>query len=483
MTRGLPSSLRVGLIAESVRAISRPLIRLPAPVRRVAPGGLGVAPLLVFYVVVCAIAQPGPDPVRDEPDLLAAAARLLDGHLVPVGPVSDPRAYLWHGPGLVALLAPLVALHLPLAAIRFVDPVLMGCAALLFHRLLRLRIGAGASLSWTYAFGFYVPFLSVVPELHKEPLSILLVVAGMLALTGGLASGRRLPLIAAGLCIAALTMVRLEYGWVAIVLLAAATLWWVVRRRSVTASRLMMVAAVAVVACVPWLAYTYRLTGHPVYWGTSSGLSLFWMSPTQPGETGQWHEPSTVARDPALAAVRPLFRRLETLDPVRSDRELRRQAIANIRARPAQYVRNLVANAGRLFFSIPMRPRRSLTRIGANVLFNSLLLVAVGWSAVLLWHRRSLVPPETAPIALFAAIAIAVHLPPSASPRMLLPVVPPLMWIVAQAVAERARSTTSLKSSRHVESPCRSGGDPFDRRPLPVALITSAGAEPRAVER
>jgi len=175
---------------------------------------------------------------------------------------------------------------------------------------------------------------------------------------------------------------------VGIALLAAAMLGWAVRPRSTNAPRLAAVATIAVVGCVPWLAHPYRLTGHPVYWGSSSGLSLFWMSPTQPGETGQWHEPSTVARDPALAAFRPLFRRLETLDPVHSDRELRRRAIANIRARPAHYARNVAANAGRLFFSIPMRPRRSLTRIGANVLFNSLLLVAVGWSAVLLWHRR-----------------------------------------------------------------------------------------------
>src|SRR3954471_6736429 len=401
-----------------------------------APGllreALRVAPLVALYVAICALAQPGPHPVRDEQDLLAAAARMLDGQVVPSGHVTDPRAYLWHGPGLVVFLAPLVRLHLPLVAIRFVEPVLLGCAVLLFHRLLRVRLGPRASLAWTYAFGLYVPFFSVLPHVHKEPLCILLVVAGMLALTRGLADGRRLPLAGAGLALGALTMVRLEYGWVTFALLAVAVLGWVRRRHSVTARRLVAVAAVGVAACAPWLVYTYSLTGRPLYWGSSSGLSLFWMSPTLPGQTGQWYAPDRVLGDRALAPYRPLFRRLQTCDPVRSDLWLRDRAAANIRARPAGYARNLAANVTRLFFAIPMRPLLAPLGLGAYLLVNSLLLIGLAWSAALLRRRRS-AAPEAAPIAIFAAVAIAVHVPPSASPRMLLPIVPALVWLVAQA--------------------------------------------------
>jgi hypothetical protein len=203
------------------------------------------------------------------------------------------------------------------------------------------------------------------------------------------------------------------------------------------------VAAVAVGGCVPWLAYTYHLTDEPLYWGTSAGLSLFWMSPTVAGETGQWHEPRDVFRDPALAAYRPLFRRVEASHPVAGDRLLREEAMTNIRARPAEYGRNLIANAGRLFFAAPMRPFRPLA-VAAYALFNGLLLAGVGWAAVRLWRRRRSLPPEVAPIALFAAVAIALHLPPSASPRMLLPIVPPLVWLIAQAanpVAPRGSRT------------------------------------------
>jgi hypothetical protein len=224
--------------------------------------------------------------------------------------------------------------------------------------------------------------------------------------------------------------------------LLAAALAYALRRRAV--------AAVAVVACVPWLAYTYHLTGQPGYWGSSSGLSLFWMSPTVPGETGQWHEPRDVLTDPALAGLRPLFVRLQGLHPVEADRLLRRRAVANIRARPAEYARNLVANVGRLVFSAPMRPSLGPLSIGTYGVFNVLLLGGVGWAAAVLWRHRRRVPPETGPLALFAGLAVVVHLPPSASPRMLLPVVPVLVWLIAQAAA---RAAPPRRRSRRAGAP------------------------------
>lgn len=69
------------------------------------------------------------------------------------------------------------------------------------------------------------------------------------------------------------------------------------------------------------------------------------------------------------------------------------------------------------------------------LIVNGLLLAAAAWAALRLWRRRDTVPPEAAPFALFALLGIAVHLPPSASPRMLLPLVPLLVWLIAEASA------------------------------------------------
>jgi 4-amino-4-deoxy-L-arabinose transferase-like glycosyltransferase len=414
----------------------------PASQRRaVSREPLSAVALLALYAVVCAVRQPGPEPVRDEPALLAAAERLLHGEPAAPGPEPDQRAWLWHGPGLVALLAPLVALDLPLTVIRFLGPLLLAGAVVLFHRVLRARLAPRAALLWTAALALYVPFAATLGTVQKEPLAIALVAAAMLALARGLESGRPRALVAAGVALAALAMVRLEYGVVALALLALAAAWWAIRRPP-AAARLAAVAAVAVVACLPWLAYTHHLSGQALYWGSSAGLSLFWMSPTLPGETGQWHSPVRVYRDPALAAYRPLFHRLDRVHPLRSDLELRRRAVANVRARPGVYARNLAANVSRLFFSVPARSSRSAVELGSLLAFNGALVLGVAWAAPALLRRRGshALPPETVPFALLAVLAIAVHVPPSASPRMLLPIVPLLVWLVAQAAAARSQA-------------------------------------------
>ena len=398
---------------------------------------LRLVPLLVLYVAICAIQQPD-YAVRDEPDLLVLAEALLDGHLIPPGEVVNPREYLWHGPGLVVLLAPFVALDLPLEAIRYIQPLLLFAAVLLFHRVLLARLPARAALGWPVALGLYVPFFNVMPQIHKELLCVLLVVAGMLALRHAIEGGRAVAIAGAGLALAGVAMVRMEYGWIAIALLLVSAVW-ALRRRTPEARRLVAVAAVAVLGCVPWLAYTYHVTGEPLYWGSSSGLSLYWMSPTLPGETGQWHSPREVLINPALVPYRPFFRSLDELGPVRADRALRDRALENIRDRPLTYLRNVAANTSRLFFAMPFRPARPFGTVLASIVFNGLLLIGIAWAARILWRRRRSLPPEAGPIALFAVLAVGVHLPPSASPRMLLPVVPALVWLIATAAHARVR--------------------------------------------
>ena len=404
---------------------------------------LRLAPLVALYFVLCLLLQPGAEAVRDEPALIAAAERLFDhGQLVAAGTDPDQRAWLWHGPGLAVLLAPLVALDVPLTALRLIEPLLLGVAVVLFHRLLRHRLAPRPALFWTYALGLYAPAYLMLGTIQKEPLAIVLVLVAMLGVSSGLRTGRRVPLAGAGLALAALAMVRLEYGWVIMALVGSAAVWWLARpARRQDAARLALVAGVALLACVPWLAYTWNASGKPLYWSASSGLSLFWMSPTVPGETGQWHSPLRVYRDPALSPYRPLFHRLDEVHPLESDRVLRRLAVQNIRERPLTYARNVAANTGRLFFWVPNRSNRSNAAVALLVVFNGALLLALAAAARALWRRRGTLPPETGAFALFAALAIAVHLPPSASPRMLFPVVPILVWLVAVGLSRRDAGT------------------------------------------
>jgi len=415
-----------------------------------------LVPLLGLYVAVFALTQPGPMAVNDEAQLLAAAERLLDGRYAVRGTLDDVR-WLWHGPGVPLVLAPLVALDLPIAAIRILlGPVLLFVTVAVMYRVLLRHTPPRAALLGALALGLYAPAMQPLRTVHKEPLAMALVALGLLFASRALAppDGRtlRLDVSAAGVALGALAMVRLEYGWVLLGLLGASGAGVVVAlarrrpaRRMPTVRRCAAVLAVGLACCGPWLAYTHDVSGRFPYWGNSGGESLFWMSPTGwPGQTGEFHGARTVFEQSALAPARPLFRRLESLAPLQRDLALQRIARANVRARPPAWVRNVAANTARLWLLVPTRPGPPAGAVAMYVLFNTALLIALGWAAAVLVRRRrdGTLPALTGPVAAFAAAGLAIHLIPSADPRMTLPLVPLLVWLVAVAAAHRSAPRT-----------------------------------------
>ena len=403
-----------------------------------------LAILLLILVAFGLIGQAPPVPVRDEWSFLSGADRLLAGFYADTAADASPRRYLWHGPGLPLLLAPLAALDLPLQIMRVVlGSLLLWVALLVFYRLLRRDLSQRAAVMATYALAAYVPFYPLLRQLQKEPLAILLVTVALLTLTRGIATGRRGELAAAGAALAGLVMVRLEYGWVLTAMLALALAWSLVGRAKPQARRLAACAAIGLALCAPWLVYTHSLTGKPLYWSSSSGLSLYWMSATAPGLTGEWHSPRTVRLDPEFARHKPLFERVARLAPVEQDVALRDAAMRNIRGDPVRYARNVAANTSRLLYGVPSTAPQPPLQTAGLIVLNTLLLAALAWSALRLRRHRRAIPAEVVAVALLAACSIGVHLWVSASSRMLMPVIPMLVWLLVQArLLDRATAMT-----------------------------------------
>lgn len=409
------------------------------PSRGIAWPLLRLLPVLAILLLFSFLLGPGRNPTGDEAPLIAAAQRLLDGGYAVAGTMDAP-SFLWHGPGLPAMIAPLVALGTPLAGLRLTSPILMFAAVLLFYRLLRLRLSRRGALIGAYALGLWAPGYYVLGTVSKDPLALLLSICALDGTARYLKWGRTHHALIAGLSLGALVMTRLEYGWVVSGALVAAGLWWLAARvRDGTGregarvpGRFALVCAVGMLVCVPWLVYTYSLTGHLFYWGNSGGISLYWMSSPSPGQLGEWHSARTVATDPALAGYRPFFDQLATLTPLQRDLRLDHVAIAQAVGHPAKYALNLLANLGRMFFGFPFSFTLSASTIAGAIAFNGALLAGLAAAVRRLWRARSSLPPETLPFALFAALGFTVHLLPSAEPRMLLPILPVFIWLIAQ---------------------------------------------------
>lgn len=417
---------------------SRRLVLLGSPVVRLLP-------LLGVFLLVSFLTDPG-RANGDEGPILDAAHRLLHGHYAVVGTM-DSTKFLWHGPGLPALLAPLVALGVPLAELRLTSPLLMFAAALLFYRFLRLRLSRRGALIGAYALGLYGPGYYVLGTVAKDPLALLCAIAALDGTTRYLMHGRSRHAVLAGLSMGVLVMTRLEYGWVIAACLISGLVWWSVARlrhkaaapgTATAARRWTVVCAVGMLACVPWLTYTYELTHHLFYWGNSGGISLYWMSSPSASQLGEWHATHTVNTDPALAAYRPFFHYVSSLGPLRADLELQHVALVQALGHPAKYLLNLLANVGRMFLGFPFSFKLSIALVVGLTLFNGALLAAVIAAGRSLRRARRPLPPETVPFLLFFGSGLVVHLLPTAEPRMVLPLLPIPLWLIGLAFDGRA---------------------------------------------
>ena len=218
-------------------------------------------PLLALFVAAWAFFPERPD---DEASYVVLAERLVDGYYV-TGTTTrfsnaDPGSPdLWFGPGLPALLTPLVAVDAPLSLLRLTSrprSLRRGTADV---RPRAGALGSRVGLAAAYALGLYVPFLGLLSNLHSEVLAVLFVVVGMLGTRavprsrrGRVARGRRSRARRAG---ADAGRLRLGAHGCApraprVVAVAAFT----------RAGRATVVLALALALCLPWLVYTYTKT-------------------------------------------------------------------------------------------------------------------------------------------------------------------------------------------------------------------------------
>jgi 4-amino-4-deoxy-L-arabinose transferase-like glycosyltransferase len=394
-------------------------------------------PLLALYVAAWAFFPERPD---DEASYVVLAERLTEGFYVTGDDDAilnaDPGSPdLWFGPGLSALLAPLVAVDASLSVLRLTSAFLLFAAVLLMYVLARERWGSRVGLVASYALGLYVPFLGLLSNLHSEVLAVLFVVVGMLGLARFLEHGGIGWLAVGGAGLAGLALTRVAYGWVLTVALLVLLVRWLVRRTPTT-GRAAAVLALSLALCIPWLAYTYSTTDRLFVWGNSGSLSLYWMTSPREGDLGDWHQAHLVFTDPDLQPHRAFFESLRGLDLAEQNAEIEREALGNIADHPGAYAENVVANVSRMLFNAPYSRTLQQTNDAFYALPNAILLGAALLCAFVLLPRRWALPPETGVFALLAATAFGLHALVSAYPRMLAPIVPLLAWLTALALVE-----------------------------------------------
>jgi hypothetical protein len=205
---------------------------------------------------------------------------------------------------------------------------------------------AHSALFFSYLLGIYPPFLRYIHRLLTEQLAIFLVCAFLFHFCKLYKDGQysRKQLVIASFCLGYLALTKVIFGYVilsGLVLCLFLYLW----KKKDALKKALLVCVVSVLFCMPYLFYTYSLTGKVFYWSTSGGLALYLMSTSYDGGLGDWNVFKKHKAD--------IFRGYENYSIIETDEDFKKRAVRNIVKNPEIYIKNWLANTGRLLFNYP----------------------------------------------------------------------------------------------------------------------------------
>lgn len=346
-------------------------------------------PFLLLYVVLV-ILKNNDAFESDEARYYMFSQNLLKGYYSDPAPAFN----LWNGPGYPIFLMPFVALKLPMISIGLVNALFQYLAIVfLFKSSVRLD-AAKVGFCLCIFMGLYYPAWVELPQIMTETMTTFLVSAIGLLIIKGYQEQKRWHFIVAGLLFGYLVLVKIIFSNVLLAFLTGAFLLWLFNRKNIAYRRLLIIPVVAFLINIPYLFYTWNLTGKMLYWGNSGGMSLYWMSTPYDGEYGEWHNSTISLYDKNETADSTImfnekklqdnhrsdYDEIYALPPKEQDDAFKKKAIENIKARPVKFVRNMIANAGRLIFDYPYsytyQTDTSLLRISINGILLTMILIS-----------------------------------------------------------------------------------------------------------
>ena len=411
---------------------------------------LSLLPFLLFYFALIII-QHNASLFGDEGRYLQFAENLLNGFYSP----PPPQINLWNGPGFPLYLLPFTAFNLPNIFIKLFNALLYYAVLLLFHKSLSRFLDARKALLYTMVFGcYYMPYKSL-PHILSETFTIFLVALTVLYAFYYFSDGKKSAMHSTGfaLLLAYLALTKVIFGEVYVVAFMTFIVLFLATK-NILYRRAAFLILGGLLFCLPYLYYTYSLTGRIFYWSNAGGMSMYWMSNPVQYEWGEWHNDSL--NSPQLnAESREMlkknheadFRLINQYQGVERDDKYKDLAMQNVTSHLVKILINWVANWSRMFFNYPVSyvPFR-LSTFG-NMLANIPLLILLIYAAVQTWKKKNRLPFALKFLLIITGIYLFGTSTLSAYDRMFYIMIPVFgIWIAYSMSILRTKPLESQKS-------------------------------------
>lgn len=323
-------------------------------------------PLLILYILIILLFSKE-NLIMDGERYVQYAENLTRGYYS----LPYPNVSIINGPGYPLLLFPFVLFKIPLLYAKILNAFLLFLSVYFVNKSLLFYTTSKRSVISSYALGLYFPLFKYLPVLMTEIFTVFLIslIIYFILYTYKNNKFNYLNIGLIGFLMAYLALAKIIFGYVIVCSLIISILFFLIYRNKklLYATYILLIS---MVFCIPYLAYTYRLTGEFFYWGNPGADSIYWMSSPCVDEYGDWY-PIAISRQEWTqdkniesdykrfhSSHQNVIEQINKATSLQKDSIYYSQAFSNIKAYPEKYLKNWFANLGRMFFSYPFSYQR-----------------------------------------------------------------------------------------------------------------------------
>lgn len=423
-------------------------------------------PFLILYVAFILIFAKNVND-GDEGRYLMYAQNLTHGFFT----LPAPHLDLGNSPGYPLIITPFTALKLPLIYIKLMNALFYYSSVVFLFKALNQIVSFKYALIFSVIWALYPNTFEaisyVLPEVFASSLVPLVIFFIIKVFKSDNGKQSRRYMLLAGLSFGYLALTKPIFGYVIIFMIVGTLLLWIIDRTNSNLRKSIAVLIIAFIITIPWLAYTYNITGKIFYWSSFGGNNLYWMSSPYENESGSYanypfdsindiyllpgsaeqikqnHEKDFKQILENKEAQKLYIENGEVIGSpytgVIQDTILKRIALDNIKSHPFKFILNCFSNAGRIFFNYPAdyTPQKPSTLLRLPVNGTLLVFAAFCFVITVVKWKRILFPIRF--LLFFGLLYLGGSLLGSAGSRMACLLVPVLLIWIAYIISKSLR--------------------------------------------
>jgi hypothetical protein len=289
----------------------------------------------------------------------------------------SPHENLGIGPGYPMVIAPFLAMHLPYLCIKLLNPLFYYLSTIFLFKSLRQMVSFRKTflvcLFWSCNYVMFSYMFFMVTEMFTILLVTVLIFCAINAFKPQNIKRTKKYIWLTGIVMGYIALTKVIFGYVILSMLIGSCILWLIKKGTENYRKGLIIAAIAFGTTLPYLVYTYHLTGRVFYWGTLAGNNMYWLTSPSRNEYGTWFP--DVAKDTLAQKKNPIiaikrifvpgaedslrlhhqqdYNETYKYDGVELDDAFKRLAYKNIKSHPIKYLQNCVSNVGRMLFGYP----------------------------------------------------------------------------------------------------------------------------------